>query len=744
MTEPDHNTIDLRIDGIDQATAVGLGGNALVYRARQIEFDRIVAVKVLRHSSDERAQLRFDRERRAMGRTTGHPHIAAVYSSGYTPSGEPYLIMPFYDKGSLQDLLDEGPLSIDHSVEIMATVARAVDYAHSLKIVHRDLKPANILLEGVRHPVVTDFGIAQIVGTNVSATALTMTPLFTAPEIFDGVQPSIATDVYSLGASLYALLTGTPAFRGDNDDSIIAIIRRVADEPVPRLGDPVPDWLSDLIVASMSKDPADRPVSAGEFAAALEARGAAPTPTPPPAPHPEPDPEPRDAPPSPVVEPVALTNAPREREMSRGAVAVTTALLVAAAAVIIGLVAMRSSDTSNTAGSDASGLEVTADDPDAATGSSDTEIASDDSTDAPPSDDTADISSEADEAGLDADGATPPQPESPPGPALNLRAAQSTADSATLDIVSYGCGRARFDQAIRVSRRSVIAPPHLGSAWMTRVETGNASESVRARSVAQSSGDFAVLELRDAWPRLNNFTETEATSLEVWFSAAHTNTSGQRTAQRPTTDDPWTVANAPLGAVVWAGEAELLGIVSDRSGTLASVASLATGLDDPTPADACLNYRTGSIAPDQWRQVADPAVSSFLLAQQLADALATQNWPLARTLEPIRADYTDARFEQGWGALRASMLIPVQFTANATADGEAGSSSTHLWRLGLVGHERLGGRDITVAFCATWQIDLAAGTMQQLADDVVALWNQDDPLAGWVPAGELHELLFQC
>ena len=136
--------MDLGITGLSDAEPVGAGGNAVVYRAREVDHDRWVAVKVLRGLADEAALRRFDRERQAMGRLSEHEGIVTIYSSGFTAAGEPYLVMPLMSD-SLADRLEEsGPMGWSEAVALMAVVARTVEAAHGQDVIHRDLKPGNI------------------------------------------------------------------------------------------------------------------------------------------------------------------------------------------------------------------------------------------------------------------------------------------------------------------------------------------------------------------------------------------------------------------------------------------------------------------------------------------------------------------------------------------------------------------------------------------------------------------------
>ena len=233
--------------GLTDIGRIGAGGNAIVYRARQADLDRDVVVKVLTNVDADTTRRRFDRERRAMGRLSQEVGIAPLYGSGFTPTGQPYLLMPFYEHGSLQDQLDgQGALGAERVRDIGVAVAAAVQTAHENGVLHRDLKPANILLRASGQPDVADFGIAHLTDDALGTSqALTMTPLYTAPEVFDGVESGAASDVYSVGATLFALLNGYPAHSDPGGTTpVLSLIRRINEDPLPELPATVPKDLA--------------------------------------------------------------------------------------------------------------------------------------------------------------------------------------------------------------------------------------------------------------------------------------------------------------------------------------------------------------------------------------------------------------------------------------------------------------------------------------------------------------------
>jgi len=258
---------DLGIPGITRAVPFTSGGSSVIYEAWQEDFDRRVAVKVLRGPVADKTQRRFQRERHAAGRLTGHAGILDVYAGGVTDTGELYLIMPFIEGGSLQNELNQGgPFALPRAVKDVIAIAEALEFAHRQGVIHRDIKPANILRDKGGQPLIADFGIARLLDADVATSTVTAnTPLFAAPELMADSTATVSSDVYSLGALLYALLAGRPAFSGSGNDNIWTIMDRVRmDEPAAIAG--VPVQVMDVIRSAMAKTPVNRPTSASLFA----------------------------------------------------------------------------------------------------------------------------------------------------------------------------------------------------------------------------------------------------------------------------------------------------------------------------------------------------------------------------------------------------------------------------------------------------------------------------------------------
>ena len=247
--------------GFVQAQEVGRGGFGVVYRCKQARLDRVVAVKVLAAGLGE-DRARFVREQQAMGRLTGHPNIVAVLQVGELSGGSPYLVMPVCEHGSVQGRIARlGRLSLDEVLRVGVKIAGALVCTHRLGIVHRDVKPANILLTEYGEPALCDFGFARIQGAFTTATGMIAgSPAFLAPEVICGEAPSVASDVYGLGASLFAALTGHAAFERRVGEKVVAQFVRITREAVPDLReDGVPDDVAEVINAAMARDPGQRP-----------------------------------------------------------------------------------------------------------------------------------------------------------------------------------------------------------------------------------------------------------------------------------------------------------------------------------------------------------------------------------------------------------------------------------------------------------------------------------------------------
>jgi hypothetical protein len=264
------------LPGYELQEELGRGGMGVVYRAWQPSLQRDVAVKLILRgtlaSTDDLA--RFQAEAEAAGRLQ-HPHIVPIYEVA-NHEGQCYFAMQLVVGETLAEKLAEGPLPALEAARLMSTVARAIHYAHSQGVIHRDLKPANILIDSSGEPHVTDFGLAKQLDATASLTrtgAVLGTPAYMAPELASGDRGSVgpASDVYSLGTILYALLTGRPPFQGPSPvDTVLMVLEQ--DPLPPRLLNPKLDRDLEMIVLKcLQKPPELRYASAAALADDLDA-----------------------------------------------------------------------------------------------------------------------------------------------------------------------------------------------------------------------------------------------------------------------------------------------------------------------------------------------------------------------------------------------------------------------------------------------------------------------------------------
>jgi serine/threonine protein kinase/N-acetylneuraminic acid mutarotase len=259
--------------GFADAAEVGRGGAGVVYRCYQTSLGRSVAIKVLASGLDEANQERFLREGYAMGGISGHPNIVNILHVGVTESNRPYIVMPFHAAGSLTDRLRRvGQIAWPEAMRIGVKLCGALETAHRAGTLHRDIKPANVLVNDYAEPQLSDFGIARIVGGYETATGVfSGTISYTAPEVLAGNPPTVAADVYSLGATIYALIAGTAAHERKLDEDLLAHYLRISSTPVPDMRPQgIPADVCAAIEKAMSIDPAKRQASAEEFGRELQ------------------------------------------------------------------------------------------------------------------------------------------------------------------------------------------------------------------------------------------------------------------------------------------------------------------------------------------------------------------------------------------------------------------------------------------------------------------------------------------
>jgi serine/threonine protein kinase len=261
---------------------LGRGGMAEVRAGEDLRLGRDVAIKILRPelSSEPSLRERFESEARMAARLS-HPNVVSIYDSG-EDGDTAYIVMERLPGTTLADEVEAGPVPL-HRVRLVARqILAALAAAHAAGIIHRDIKPANVLTCPDGSVKVTDFGIATVAGaaSNVTAAGVILgTPAYLAPERVEGAAADIRSDIYSVGALLYAALTGSKPFEGGNALVVAALVRDSQPRALSLLRPDTPPALAVIVEKAMAKAPGDRFASAAEMAAALETSSVAPAPT---------------------------------------------------------------------------------------------------------------------------------------------------------------------------------------------------------------------------------------------------------------------------------------------------------------------------------------------------------------------------------------------------------------------------------------------------------------------------------
>jgi serine/threonine protein kinase/Tol biopolymer transport system component len=272
--EPGSQVGPYRIDAI-----VGAGGMGQVYRATDTRLDRTVAIKVLPHAlaRDPRFRARFDREAHSIA-ALSHPHICTLHDVG-RHDDLAFLVMEYLEGETLSRRLERGPLPFDTALSLAVNIADALSAAHSRGIVHRDLKPSNIVLTSSGAKLV-DFGVAKPAvpvvthgegGVPVVAPSLTTqgaivgTLQYMAPEQLEGREPDARTDIFAFGAVLYEMLTGTKAFEGKSQASLIGAIMQAEPSLLTTAQPLTPPSLERIVRRCLAKDPENRWQSARDL-----------------------------------------------------------------------------------------------------------------------------------------------------------------------------------------------------------------------------------------------------------------------------------------------------------------------------------------------------------------------------------------------------------------------------------------------------------------------------------------------
>jgi serine/threonine protein kinase len=246
---------------------LGEGGGGIVYRATDGETE--VALKILR-TADPVAQKRFAREAR-LARESESRHLVRIIDVG-----DDYLVMPFYEGGSLAaKLRRDGPLAVAEATRLAAQLAQALDALHARGVIHRDVKPSNVLLDAAGDAVLTDFVLARGAdSTQLTHEGQVVGSLhYLAPELIEGSPATPAGDIYALGCLLYECLTGAPPF-AERGDAELGYAHLVEPPPDPRSRRPeLSAELALALLTALEKDPHARPTTATALARMLHLAG---------------------------------------------------------------------------------------------------------------------------------------------------------------------------------------------------------------------------------------------------------------------------------------------------------------------------------------------------------------------------------------------------------------------------------------------------------------------------------------
>ena len=259
--------------GYEILSRIGEGGMATVYLAHQQSMNRKVAIKVLpkQFVTDDTYLQRFEREVKIVSQLE-HRNIIPVYDYGEF-EGQPYIVMRYMPAGSVDDILQRGPLDPNKILSIVTQIAPALDYAHSKDVLHRDLKPSNVMMDDGGGAFLTDFGIARLTGegnAGITTQGVVGTPAYMSPEQAQGKDLDGRSDVYALGVMLFEMATGRRPFESETPYST-AVLQVTQQPPMPRKLNPtITTALESVILKSLKKNRDDRYQTAESLAEGLK------------------------------------------------------------------------------------------------------------------------------------------------------------------------------------------------------------------------------------------------------------------------------------------------------------------------------------------------------------------------------------------------------------------------------------------------------------------------------------------
>src|ERR1700733_6249569 len=249
---------------------LGRGAMGVVYKARDPQIDRMVAVKTVSIWGQEREEetefrMRFMNEAQAAGRLH-HAGIVSIFDVGENPENQdPYIVLEYVAGESLNRILArEKKLPLAQALQLAEEIANALDYAHAQGVIHRDIKPGNILVTEDGHPKIADFGIAKMNLAHFTLPGRVLgTPAYMAPEQLSGEGVDARSDLCSLGVILYAMVTGTSPFHGNSATTVCFKVANREPVAASALDMALPPELDQVIAKAMAKDREDRYQSGG-------------------------------------------------------------------------------------------------------------------------------------------------------------------------------------------------------------------------------------------------------------------------------------------------------------------------------------------------------------------------------------------------------------------------------------------------------------------------------------------------
>ena len=258
------------ISHYDVLEKLGEGGMGMIYKAHDTKLNRLIVLKLLPHylNSNQDMKHRFIQEARAAA-SLDHSNICTIYEVGEA-GGQLYIAMPFYEGETLKDRIERGPVPVEEALEYVARIAEGLSHAHEAGIVHRDIKPANIMVTSRGYVKILDFGIAKVSDASLTKSGTLLgTVAYMSPQQARGEALDHRTDLWSLGALLYEMLTGRQPFAGDSSYALLHAIQYEEPLSVTALCPQIPESVSLLVGRLMQKEPASRYADAPGLLAAL-------------------------------------------------------------------------------------------------------------------------------------------------------------------------------------------------------------------------------------------------------------------------------------------------------------------------------------------------------------------------------------------------------------------------------------------------------------------------------------------